>query len=274
MNHGYDRCTRIRDRSVGAGALRGESRARSVLSVPSVVNSLSPRVRSKFRSASFFVRLFAIVLTGLLAFVARSHAEDKPPNKWEGAIRKFEEQDTKNPPAKGGIVFVGSSSIVGWKLDKHFPDAAALNRGFGGSQMADSVAFVDRLVTKHEPRVVVVYAGDNDIAAGKSPETVLDDYQQFVAAVHKKLPKTRIVYVAIKPSLKRWKLVERIRQANGLIQAEAAKDERLVFVDIDRPMIGSDGKPRAELFKDDGLHLNEAGYKLWSDLVRPHLKAD
>jgi len=110
--------------------------------------------------------------------------------------------------------------------------------------------------------------------AGKSPQQVLADYRALVAKVHAKLPKTRIAFVAVKPSIKRWNLVEKMREANALVQAETEKDERLVFVDVDRPMIGDDGKPRPELFKPDGLHLNEKGYELWSDLVRPYLKLE
>jgi lysophospholipase L1-like esterase len=118
---------------------------------------------------------------------------------------------------------------------------------------------------------VVLYAGDNDLAAGKSPEQVLADYRQFVAKVHAALPKTRIVYIAVKPSLARWKLIEKVRTTNGLIQQAAAGDPRLVFIDVEKPMVGPDGKPRPELFLRDGLHLNAEGYRIWADLVRPHL---
>ena len=80
------------------------------------------------------------------------------------------------------------------------------------------------------------------------------------------------VVTTVKPSISRWKLVDNMREANRLIQAVTEKDERQVFVDIDTPMIGPDGKPRKELFKSDGLHLNETGYELWAKLVKPHLK--
>jgi lysophospholipase L1-like esterase len=147
-----------------------------------------------------------------------------------------------------------------------------LNRGFGGSQLADSVRYVERIVTPYQPRVVVLYAGDNDLASGKSPEQVLADYRQFVAKVHAALPKTRIVYIAVKPSLARWKLIEKGRATNRLIQQAAAENPRLVFVDLEKPMLGPDGKPRPELFLRDGLHLNAEGYRIWADLVRPHLR--
>ena len=198
-------------------------------------------------------------------------AENKQ-SRWEPNIRRFEEQDRQKFPPKGGILFVGSSSIVGWKLDECFPGLPAINRGFGGSQIVDSIQFAERIVFPYEPKVIVFYAGDNDVAAGKEPRRVLADYKQFVKKVHKALPKTRIVYVAIKPSIRRWNLVDKMREANRLIGEAAKADRRLVFLDVDRPMIGKDGKPRGELFKPDGLHLNAAGYRLWSDLVRPHLK--
>jgi lysophospholipase L1-like esterase len=202
------------------------------------------------------------------------HAE--PPkgseSRWEPNIRRFEEADRKRFPPKQGILFVGSSSIVRWDLEKHFGDLPAINRGFGGSQIADSIEFAERIVLPYRPRIIVFYAGDNDVAAGKSPQRVLEDYKQFVAKVHGTLPETRIVYVAIKPSLRRWSLVGKMREANAAIRAVAEKDDQLVFVDIDTPMLGADGKPRAELLHSDGLHLSAKGYELWSKLVRPHLQ--
>jgi lysophospholipase L1-like esterase len=193
-------------------------------------------------------------------------------NRFEPQIRAFEERDRREAPEPGGILFIGSSSIVGWDLPKYFPDLPVINRGFGGSQIADSVHFAERIVWPYRPKIIVFYAGDNDVASGKSPEQVLADYRQFVAKVRQKLPETKIVYVAIKPSLARWRLVDKMRRANALVREAAAKDDLLEFVDVDGPMIGADGKPRGELFKPDGLHLNAAGYQLWSELVRPHLK--
>jgi len=225
-------------------------------------------VRLRFAVAAALVA----VASGGVALAAEARAQEE--NRWEPKIRQFEEQDKKEMPPAGGILFVGSSSIVGWKVDECFPGLPVINRGFGGSQIADSVHFADRIVLPYRPKIVVLYAGDNDVAAGKSPERALRDYRQFVAEVHAGLPETRIVFVAIKPSIRRWNLVDKMREANRLIRAAAEKDKRLVYVDVDGPMIGDDGKPRPELFKSDGLHLNAQGYKLWSALVLPHLKLD
>ncbi len=192
--------------------------------------------------------------------------------KWEEAIAAFEAQDQTDPPDKGGVLFVGSSSIRLWDLQKSFPTLNALNRGFGGSKVADSLHFADRIILPYEPRIVVVYAGDNDIAHEVTPCEVHAHFQELVDKIHTRLPDTRIVYLAIKPSLKRWSLVHRVRAANALIRATCVEDQRLVFVDTDQPMIGSEGTPRPELFRDDGLHLNEAGYELWTGLLKPHLQ--
>ena len=192
------------------------------------------------------------------------------PDRWEPAIAAFEKQDRQTPPPQEGILFIGSSSIRMWDVKRSFPDLPVINRGFGGSQIADSARYAERIVLPYRPKVVVFYAGDNDIAAGKTPATVAGDFQEFVRKVHAGLPQTRIVFIAIKPSIRRWALVDKVREANRLIRAVTEKDERLVYVDVDEPMIG-DGKPRAELFLADGLHLSAEGYQIWADLVRPHL---
>lgn len=210
--------------------------------------------------------LYYVLMCGWL------QAADEPkPDKWEATIKKFEEADAKAKPAAGGIVFVGSSSIRLWKLSESFPDLPAINRGFGGSQLADSVRYADRIVTPYRPRVVVLYAGDNDIAAGKSPETIRDDYRNFVTAVRVKLPCAKIVYIAIKPSPSRWKLADKAREANRLIREAQACDRCQSFVDVWPAMLGDDGQPRPELFVADKLHLSPQGYEVWTKLLQPHL---
>lgn len=192
--------------------------------------------------------------------------------RWAKEIAAFAADDEARPFAPGGIVFVGSSSIRLWDLASAFPGRHVLNRGFGGTQIADSVRHVDRLVLRHEPATVVFYAGDNDLSAGRTPEQVLADFETFVARVHAALPRTRIAFVAVKPSLARWAIVDKVREANRLVRAACDRDDRLGFVDVDGPMIGWDGKPRADLFVQDGLHLSPKGYALWNVLVTPFLE--
>ncbi len=194
-------------------------------------------------------------------------------SRWEQEIARLEQRDAQQEAPHQGILFVGSSSIKRWDLPRDFPDLPVVNHGFGGSQMADSVHFADRIILPLEPRIVVVYAGDNDLAAGKTPQQVRDDFRDLVAKIHGKLPETRIVFLAIKPSLKRWNLVDRMRAANRLIREEIGSDPRLAYADIFTPMLGEDGEPRETLFVEDGLHLSRAGYALWARQLRPLLQA-
>jgi lysophospholipase L1-like esterase len=208
----------------------------------------------------------------LLVVLAPARAADPDFSKWEPAIAAFEKQDAEKPPPKNAVVFAGSSSIRLWDIKKSFPDLPAVNRGFGGSTIPDCTHFAARTVLKHEPRLVVFYAGDNDLAAGHSPERVADDFKAFVRTVHEKLPKTRVAFIAIKPSPARLKLADQQRRANALIEEFCKSDERLTYVDVVPPMLTAGGKPRPELFRADGLHLNDKGYELWAGIVRPVLK--
>ncbi len=210
--------------------------------------------------------LSALMFVALAIAAAGVRAEE---SKWEKDIQKFEALDRKQMPEPGGVVFVGSSSIRMWDTARFFPEMNVINRGFGGSEVHDSVAFADRIVTKYKPRVVLLYAGDNDIARGKTAEQVHDDVMKFVDKVRRKLPDVKIGYIAIKPSISRWGLSGQMAEANRMIAESLAKGEGLVYVDIWTPMIGDDGTPRRELFVKDGLHLSEAGYELWTTLVKP-----
>ena len=205
----------------------------------------------------------ALGLNGAAAFQA---------DQWAEAMQAFEKQDRESPPPANGVVFVGSSSIRLWNLQKSFPDLPVINRGFGGSLVIDSANHVDLLVVKHKPRVVVFYAGDNDIAAGKTPRQVADDFKAFVTKLRAARPGTRVAFIGIKPSIQRWQLVQKVREANALIREYCDDDDLLGFVDVDGPMLGWDAKPRTDLFIEDGLHLSPKGYELWTALVRPFVE--
>ena len=224
------------------------------------------------RQGRFSPAAIAAAISIAMAAACVADSASAAESRWEPDIRAFEKKDRERMPPPGGIVFVGSSSIRGWDVGKSFPDLPVVNRGFGGSQIADSVEFAGRIVIPYKPKTVVFYAGDNDINAGKTPQQVLSDYREFVAKVHGPLPDAKIVFIAIKPSLRRWNLVSAMREANKLIREYSESNAKLEFVDVDPPMIGADGKPRPELFVEDGLHMTAEGYRIWTALVRPFLQ--
>ena len=207
-----------------------------------------------------------------LGSVAGAQPPADPFARWEKEITAIETRLKEKPPAKGGVVFAGSSSVRLWTLDAAFPDLNAVNLGFGGSEVRDSTHFAPRILLPLEPRAVVFYAGDNDVAKGRTPEQVRDDFKAFAAAVHAKLPKTTILYVPIKPSLKRWEQFPQQSAANAMIRAVCAADRRLRYVDIVPAMLGpGGGPPPADLFVKDGLHLSEKGYAIWNAAVKKEL---
>src|ERR1017187_3715638 len=209
-----------------------------------------------------------------ISLLAQTTTEKKqlPEARWEKDIVAFEAADKTNPPSQDAVLFIGSSSIKRWTtIAQAFPGHKVLNRGFGGSQLSDSVAFVDRIVTPYKPKLVLLYAGDNDIASGKSPERVLSDFKAFVASIHAALPETRIAYIAIKPCPAREKYLDQVKTANRLIQEYAASENRLLFMDVFTPMLTSEGRPRADLCIKDGLHPNAQCYELWASILRPIL---
>jgi lysophospholipase L1-like esterase len=217
------------------------------------------------------------MITLLLLFappvaVAPPPHEVDPFAKWEKSIATIEKRLAANPPKPGGVFFVGSSSIVQWDVKKSFPDAAYINVGFGGSVIEDSTHFAPRIITPYKPGAIVFYAGDNDIGRGGKPEQVLTDFKAFVAVVRKDNPNCRVLFIAIKPSLARWKLFETQKKANALVKTFCESEKGLPFVDVVPLMLRADGTPNPDLFVKDGLHMTPKGYEIWNAEVKKALK--
>ncbi|CAD7723680.1 hypothetical protein LMG31886_34940 [Xanthomonas hydrangeae] len=192
---------------------------------------------------------------------------------WENDMQRFADSDAQQPPPKHGIVFVGSSSIRFWdSLAQDFPGKPVINRGFGGSEVRDSTWYADRIVIPYAPRQVVLYAGDNDLNSGRTPEQVRDDVLAFVTRIRRDLPKARISYLSIKPSPSRAHLLPAIVTANRLIKDALAPLPRVDYVDVYTPMLDASGKPRPELFREDMLHMTADGYAIWRKAVAPVLE--
>lgn len=207
--------------------------------------------------------LVALALANQFARAATNSFE-----KWEPEIQKFEAADRAEMPPKGGNVFVGSSSIRLWtNLVDAFPKKKIVQRGFGGSTMADALHFADRIVLPYEPKQVFVYEGDNDLAQGKDPKTVAAEFRELVRKIHTKNPKTKVWFIAVKPSPSRAKLEAQQRALNAEIEWWCKAHKNVGYIDIWTPMMGPDGNVRPELFVKDNLHLNEAGYDIWKKVI-------
>jgi lysophospholipase L1-like esterase len=212
------------------------------------------------------LRLFVTLL--LVAQAARA----ADPQRFAAEIAAFEAADKTNPPPKNAILFIGSSSIVKWKtLARDFPSHQVVNRGFGGSHLSDSVYYFDRIVTPYQPRTIVLFAGSNDINAGKTPEEVFGDFKAFAGKVHTALPGARLDYISISTSPSRWSEFDKVKEANRLIRDYIGQDKNLELIDVVPAMLGPDGKPNPDIYVSDRLHMNAKGYAIWQSIVGPYL---
>ena len=219
------------------------------------------------------MRHLITTILALLAFTFTLCAEPQATHHFETEIAAFEEADKANPPPQGAVLFTGASSIRLWKtLAQDFPGLTVINRGFGGSQLEDSVYFAERIVIPYHPKTVVIQAGGNDINAGKSPAQVLADFQTWVTKVRAALPDVRLVYLGQGPSPLRWAQREKQQQANQLVRDFIAKGKNMAFVDIWAASIGDDGQPRPEFYVADKLHPTTEQFQMRAKLIRPALE--
>jgi lysophospholipase L1-like esterase len=209
----------------------------------------------------------------LAVCLAPSRGANRNPAQWENEIRAFEASDRTNPPPRNAVLFVGSSSIRLWtNLADSFPQRTIIRRGFGGSHLPDAIAFADRIIIPYRPAKIVLYAGENDIARGDSPEEVADRFRDFVQRIRTFLPKVPIYYISIKPAPVRWHLSPQELEANRLIRRYCALRKRLTFIDIWPALLNASGQPDPGLFKSDNLHLNDNGYAIWTGIIARALR--
>ncbi|MFV0442229.1 MAG: GDSL-type esterase/lipase family protein [Planctomycetaceae bacterium] len=215
-------------------------------------------------------RLLCSLLT-LAICCGQCWAESKPHDfgRWDKEIQAFESQDREHPPQAGGVLFVGSSTIRLWNTQETLPGLNVVNRGFGGSEMIDSAHFAERIIIPHRPKVILVYAGSNDIAKGVRECEILANFDQLVATVHAQLPETEIVFMSVKPTRKRWPLIHHVRATNALIEARCLDTAHLHFLNVYPYMLNAEGEPEVKWLAKDGLHLNPTGYVHLSEVVRP-----
>ena len=185
----------------------------------------------------------------------------------ESIVQKSAEKSVENP-----VVFIGSSSIRMWEtLETDFPNVSVLNHGFGGSEFTDLINHQEELIEDFEPQALVVYAGDNDIANGKEPETIAEQADLFVDGLRRLANGSLVVLLSTKPSIARWEFKEKYVLLNGLLKDIAEKHSHVVYVDVWNPMLKRNGEVKTKLFIEDGLHMNKEGYEIWKNALIPFL---
>jgi lysophospholipase L1-like esterase len=180
--------------------------------------------------------------------------------------------DTLWEPSKETIVFTGSSSVRVWNdLQDRFPAVQIVNTGFGGSEASDLLAYADDLILKYKPRKVFIYEGDNDLNSNKKPRSVMSDIKSIISRIRADQPTTKIVLIAVKPSIARWHLKRHYKRLNRKMKGLAKKEDQLAFADVWRPMLQG-RKVKQDIFIKDGLHMNSKGYDIWYTILKPYIE--
>ncbi len=210
-----------------------------------------------------------VFLTSLLFAAASLYAQP-----FAQEIREFKKQDSLQFPASNQILLIGSSSFTKWKdVQEYFPSYPILNRGFGGSQLPDQVRYVNDIVFPYKPKQIIIYCGENDMASHDSvtAQVVLRRFKELFTLIRSKLPNVPVAFISMKPSPSRQLIQPKVIEGNALIKAFLKKQKRASFIDVYKEMINDEGKPMADLFVDDNLHMNAKGYAIWKKVMEPHL---
>src|SRR3954449_2421162 len=172
-------------------------------------------------------------------------------------------------PYEPQTIFYGSSTIRLWEsLYDDFKDCQPVNLGFGGSTLAACVWFFERIVAPIKGvQNMFVYAGDNDLGDGRTPEEVLIFFEELVTKMNHHFPNLTWYYISIKPSISRWNIDDKIKRTNELIEAEIKQQSNITFINIYDAMLDENGYPNAALFDEDGLHLSKEGYEVWKEAL-------
>jgi lysophospholipase L1-like esterase len=189
-------------------------------------------------------------------------------------IQHFKTEDSIHFPPKHAILFLGSSSFRKWEdVQKYFPNYTIINRGFGGSTIPDAIYYANEIVFPYEPKQVVIYEGDNDLASSDkiTSDSVLNRFQKLFSLIRKHLPNTSIAFVSIKPSPSREKLMPEMQEANSMIKKFLSHQKNAAFIDVYHAMLNKDGTPDKSLFIGDELHMNDKGYHIWQRIIKPYL---
>ncbi len=189
-------------------------------------------------------------------------------------IQAFKKKDSVQAPPKNAILFVGSSSFTKWTdVQDYFPGYTIINRGFGGSVLPDVIRYAGDVIYPYQPKQVVIYCGENDIASSDtiSAATVVQRVETLFGMIRAHLGNVPVVFISLKPSPSRSRLMPKMTDANAQIKAFLASQKNAAFVDVYSKMLEADGSPMKDIFLSDNLHMNAKGYAIWKKALEPYL---
>ena len=210
----------------------------------------------------------------LLLTVNTITAQHTNPPFWNDIVA-FKKQDSASFPGTGKILFVGSSSFTKWKdVQNYFPAYPIINRGFGGSVLSDVIRYEKDIIFPYQPSQIVIYCGENDVASSDTVtgKIVLERFKKLYEDIRQQFPKTSVVFISLKPCPSRWQMKDRMIESNMLIKKYLKKKKHTTFISVWKSMLDADGKPIADIFIEDKLHMNANGYAIWQKLIEPHLQ--
>lgn len=204
------------------------------------------------------------VFVGVLALL-------RSPYLWALAVREI----ASRPSVAGEVVFLGSSSITFWStLARDMAPLAVSNRGFGGSMIAHATHYLPRLLAPPAPSAVVISAGSNDLAWGKSVARVLADLEVLAQRLHALHPGVPLYFVSINRAPSRRLHWGRFDAVNRGAQALAARDPLVRYLDASAALYDARHRPLPGTFGMDRLHMTDEGYARWASVIKPRLIAD
>lgn len=224
-------------------------------------------------------RLFFLLPAAAALFFSckqKTGKEEPLPSLWND-IQAFKKQDSVSPPPKNAILFIGSSSFTLWTdVQDYFPGYTVINRGFGSSTLADQIRYAKDIIFPYQPKQVVVYCGENDLAFSDTVNAamVFDRFKTLFGMIREKFADLPLLYISMKPSPSRRHLIPMMREGNQLIKDFLASQTRAVYLDVHQLMLNANGEPLSEIFLDDSLHMNAKGYAIWQKAIEPHLLKD